>query len=187
MFNAIDMQFDKDEEYIYALNEEGFNSYSSNSFGSNNFFVALTNKRVYFRGIRTKITTKFQKSDTIDLKDISSIKILSLSYPILLVFAVITFISGICYYIFTSYSGHIEYSDLLTISLLCILFVSIYLITISERMIIYYHGGNTSFSIKDISQAEVINFQKLLFIAKENAIKNEIKQKNGGNNDETPA
>lgn len=186
-----DIHFDKDENYIYALNEESYKNHLSNGFGSNDFFVALTNKRVYFREIKNNITSKVQKSNTIDLKNISSIEISTLSYTILLLLGIISFVGGIFYY-FSNDSQSSQFTDLdfyiiFFLMMSCMMFILAYIVTYSKQMIIHYQGGEISFSIRFLSPESIISFQKLLFTAKENAILNETKQTNGGNNDETPA
>ena len=186
MLNTIEtIPFDKDEKFIYALNKEYYDYYIANGFDNNNFFVAITDKRLYFRGAKNNLKNDFVRLDTIDLRNITGVKILKHSYPILLIAGAFFSILSLCLGLLYKDSSQITELRLL-IALLTVLGLALiisYIITITRQMAICFSGNSTSFSIKDFKTEAVLEFQKQLLLAKEKA----INIQNGGNKNETSA
>lgn len=185
--NTYDFPFDKDELYICSLNERIYNSYKESGSVNNNGFLALTNKRVYYRGARNGLINSCIKYDTIDLESITCTKITKHTYPFLLFLGLISFLLSIYQYINSMNAEDYNFtmSTVVYSIIFCFVFIIGYYLTITRIFTIYYSGNSTSINIKGFSLDEVLRFNKQLFLAKENATK--MKLQNGGNHNETSA
>ena len=177
--------FSPDEQLVYVMGDQRYAQYVYSGEIKKDSFVAISSKRVYFRGDSRLIVggryrgRKVKANNTVDLCDVTGVESRFSRNPMLLFLAIV--FAGLFIILFNidlaSDRGEglkIVGSFFLIIGIVMLL---AYFVTMTKIIMIEYAGGCMFFDSKYYSNSQIEAFQRELFQAKERAL---IERKNLG-------
>lgn len=168
------------EKFVCALGSGYLMNFLANGLLSKGFAV-ISDKRVYFKGKTFEIDAKKLRvrtsASTVDLKDVTGTEVRTINFLAILftnfVFTGLTILFFILMFATTEphTSGARALATLGLLSfILSVIFAVIYKLSKKTLLSINYAGGNIAFDINWYPRQEGENFQKMLRIAKDNAV-----------------